>query len=381
MASPQRDQPGGPEIAVVGVSVRDTCGVHDHADLLAAELTRDGIECSSHWLVRRERSLSGSYGEMRSWLRGLEGELESERPRAIVLHYSVFSYSYRGAPVLVPPLVRMLRRLRIPVIGVLHEFAYPWGLGGLRGLVWALTQRAVLADLLGACSALIVTTDWRARWIGSRRLLPHRPVLVAPVFSNLPSPAPGVSPDGTETVVGLFGYSYQGAAVSLVLDAISGLRGNGRQVRLRLLGAPGEDSEAGRAWVAGTAERSMQDALSFTGRLTAQDLSDAIARCDVLLFVDVDGPSPRKGTLAGSLASGRPVIAIDGRHTWRALVSAGAARVVAPEADALAGAIDSLLVDRAGLDALGARGSAFAASEMGVARTAEAVRELLTGRD
>ena len=194
----------------------------------------------------------------------------------------------------------------------------------------------------GACSALIVTTDWRARWIGSRRLLPHRPVLVAPVFSNLPSSAPGVSPDGTEPVVGLFGYSYQGAAISLVLDAISGLRGNGRQVRLGCWAHPARIPRRAGPGSPGRQSAPCRMHCRSPGGFGAGSIGRdrplrraAFRRCGRALAA--------QGTLAGSLASGRPVIAIDGRHTWRALVSAGAARVVAPEADALAGAIDSLL--------------------------------------
>jgi hypothetical protein len=37
----------------------------------------------------------------------------------------------------------------------------------------------------------------------------------------------------------------------------------------------------------------MQERLSFTGVLPAQSLSNALAACDVLLFTDSAGPSPR----------------------------------------------------------------------------------------
>ena len=70
------------------------------------------------------------------------------------------------------------------------------------------------------------------------------------------------------------------------------------------------------------------DALSFSGPLPAQDLSDELAACDLLLFADDPGPSSRKGTLAASLASARPVIAIDGPQGWSELAEAGAVRVV-----------------------------------------------------
>ena len=38
--------------AVVGVSQAATCGVRDHAMLLAEALTEEGVSCSMHWLGR-----------------------------------------------------------------------------------------------------------------------------------------------------------------------------------------------------------------------------------------------------------------------------------------------------------------------------------------
>ena len=54
-------QPERPDVAVVGFSVRDTCGVHEQnaADLLTAEFDREGLVLEPR-LVRRERSLRAS---------------------------------------------------------------------------------------------------------------------------------------------------------------------------------------------------------------------------------------------------------------------------------------------------------------------------------
>jgi glycosyltransferase involved in cell wall biosynthesis len=111
--------------------------------------------------------------------------------------------------------------------------------------------------------------------------------------------------------------------------------------------------------------------------LPAQALSNALAECDVLLFADTTGPSSRKGTLAGSLASGRPLVAIDGRRTWSELIRCEAAEVVAPTSQAFAEAIAALLADEDAREALGARGRTFYEREMDIARTTEAVSRLL----
>lgn len=361
----------------VGMSVSATCGVRAHAGLLAQALSHEDVSCSMCWLSRSEASLPAARSQVRAWTRELAGELERGQPDAILMHYSVFAYSYRGLPFFVHPVLSVARRSRVPVIAVMHELVYPWTIGGWRGKAWALSQRALLIDVMQASSAVVATADFRLDWLASRRWLPRRPAALAPVFSNLPAPTGAGPPERRGGVVGLFGYSYEGAAVSLVLDALRLLEEQGVDAELVLLGAPGRPSPAADMWLAQARERGVERALSFSGSLPAQELSNALAQCDVLLFVGAYGPSSRKGTLAGSLASGRPLVALDGPRRWSELTQAEAACVVKPTAEALADGIRALLADEGLREALGARGRAFAEEQMGVARTAKAVRGLL----
>jgi glycosyltransferase involved in cell wall biosynthesis len=277
----------------------------------------------------------------------------------------------------VHPTLSALRRARRPVVTVLHEFAFPWRYRGWRGDVWAISQRTLLIDVMRASQATMVTEELRAQWLASRAWLPKRPVVVAPVFSNLPPPLNGSRPHRTRRVIGMFGYSYEAAGVSLVLDAVSALRMRGIDFELLLLGAPGRSSAAGERWIGAAGARGVGDSLSFSGALPVQILSDELAACDLVLFADPAGPSSRKTTLAASLASGRPVVAIDGHRRWSELVRSQAACVVAPTPDALADAIGELLADEGRREALGARGREFAAHEMTAASSAEAVKALL----
>jgi glycosyltransferase involved in cell wall biosynthesis len=364
------------EIAVVGISLSAHCGVRDYAGTLAGALEEEAVSCTFHWLRRGERSLRASRAEIDAWRRELLGELGERRPDAILLHYSVFTHSHKGVPLFVPPVLSTLRSAGVPIVTVLHEFAYPWRYGGWRGAVWAVSQRLLLIEVVRACAAMLVTADFRASWLASRAWLPKRRVLVAPVASALPPPASGPTPAEVPTL-GLFGYSYQGAGIALTLDALLELREMGLPAWLRLLGAPGPASPAGEAWTAGARARGLEEALSFTGALPAQELSDALAECEVLLFADTAGPSSRKSTLAASLASGRPVVALDGPTTWRELLDARALLLAPPRSRALAEAVSSLLSDAEARDQLGARGRAFSEREMGVGRAARATRELL----
>lgn len=352
--------------------------MRDHAVLLGEALGRQNVSCSTHWLWRKEVSLRGTRSEFLRWTGALAAELDRSRPDAVILHYSVFSYSYRGFPLFVRPTLAALRDSEIPLVTILHEFAYPWKRGGLHGKAWALTQRAILINVMRVSGAVVVTAPFRAEWLASQRWLPRRPTALAPVFPNLPPPSPGDSrPDRAGGVVGLFGYAYEGAAVSLVLDALRLLHDRGLRVGLRLLGAPGPGTAAAEAWLAGARRRGIEPSLSFSGVLAAQELSDALADCDVLLHPEPSGPTSRKGTLAASLASGRAVVAIDGPRRWSELVESEAAEVVSPTASALAEAVAGLLEDRSRLEVLGARGGAFARRAMGVQRSAEAVAGLL----
>ncbi|HUN78796.1 MAG TPA: glycosyltransferase [Solirubrobacteraceae bacterium] len=364
-------------VAAVGMSIRPQCGVRDHATLLAGGLGEAGVGCSLHWCQREASSLRAARSEHRAWLAELSAELARERPDALLLHYSVFAFSHRGVPLLVPATVDALRQVGAPLIVFGHELAFPWRQKGWRGDAWALSQRAALLGLVRAASGIVLTADFRLRWLSSRRWLPRRPLALAPVFSNLPPPAPEAGRVRDAHTVGVFGYRYDACAIALALDAVALLRERVPAARLVLLGAPGARSASGRAWLAAARERGVESALSFSGPLPAQELSDALAACPVLLFADAPGPASRKGTLAGSLASGRPLVAVDGHRRWDELVSGDAVRLVGADAPAVAGALAGLLADERGREELGARGRAFAEHSMGLERTVAAVQGLL----
>jgi glycosyltransferase involved in cell wall biosynthesis len=372
-----RAAPAGARLAVVGISTRRVCGVRDHALLLADALGRDDVSCTLHWLSSAGGSLSVSRARLRTWTSELAVERDRSLPKAILFHYSVFAYSHRGLPLFVHPTLVALRRTHIPVVTVLHELVYPWLRGGLRGSAWAVSQRAALVEVMRASSAVLVTADFRAEWLASRPWLPRRPVAVAPVFSNLPRSTHAPPATRAVPVVGLFGYSLDPPTIALVADALRALADRDVRVRLELLGAPGRPSAVADAWLQAAGSRGVADALSFSGTLPAQELSDALAVCDVLLYADAMGPASRKGTLAASLASGRPLVALEGRRRWVEFLESDVACVVARTARALAEALGALLGDERAREELGARGRAFAERTMGVARTAEVVRGLL----
>ncbi|HMD58003.1 MAG TPA: glycosyltransferase [Solirubrobacteraceae bacterium] len=359
----------------MGVSVEAIDGVRDYALVLADALRAEGVSCSLHWLSTY--GLTGArHTHMRAWTRALPDQVRDAGADALLFHYSAFSYYRRGLPLLVHPMVTALRRCGVPLLTTGHELAYPWRREGAKGMVWASADRVALRELVAASDAVVVTTEFRLRWLRSRWWLPTRPISSAPVFSNLPPPA--VRPPAARIVpeLGLFGYALDAGTISLVLDAMRSLLERGLEPRLLLLGRPGRWGAADE-WSRQARARGLSHALSFPGVLAAQELSDVLARCDALLYAQPIGPTSCKGTLAGSLASGRPLVALEGRRRWQQLLDADAARVVPRDALALADALTELLDDPRTSETLGARGRAFAEQEMGVARTLEVVVGLL----
>jgi glycosyltransferase involved in cell wall biosynthesis len=369
---------GGPRTAALGISTTPICGVRDHGALLAVALEREGCPCSTHWLDRQVSGLSAARAEVGAWAQALPAELADARAEAALLHYSVFSYSYRGLPLFTHPALAAVRRAKLPLVTLLHEFVYPWRRDGVRGGAWALSQRALLIDVMRASDALVTTTDFQAEWLASRRWLVKRPIAVAPVFSNLPTPAvrpPRVRPDTAR--IGLFGYAYGRETIGIVIGALRVLQDRGVAAQLRLLGAPGAASPAGEAWLAAACAAGLTRAPSFSGLLAAQALSDALAACELLLFVDPLGPNSRKTTLAASLASSTPVLALDGPRRWSELADAHAAEIVPRSAQALADALAALLADAQARERLATRGRQFAEQRMSAPSAARTIATLL----
>jgi glycosyltransferase involved in cell wall biosynthesis len=340
-SAPRRSTASSPAaIFSVGVSTSPVCGVRDYARVVGRAIEERGVVAPERWLeVGCDRPLE-SWRATRRWLEALGSDLRELAPDSIVWHYSVFSYGYRGLPTLVPLFARTLRASGVPVVTVAHEFVYPFGTRGARGALLASAQRVALPAVVRASSAIVVTTDKRRAWFESRRWLPRREIHVLPVPSNLPQAGTsGRSPSGTspsELVLGVFSFAAESIRPAPVASALRLLRGEGLDARLVLIGAPGESSPQGAAWRHAARTEKVEDAISFTGVLEPDLLAQALGAVDVVLFVDADGPSSRRSSLAATLAAGKPVVAYDGPATWSAAVAAGALAVVPATGEDLA---------------------------------------------
>ena len=362
---------------VIGSSSSEICGVRDYAGRMSDELLNQGISITTCWWNRApNESLSKTSTSANTWQLRVNRHIADMRPSAIVLHYSAFAFSFRGIPICFRGLMKALDP-DIPLITILHEYAYPWHRNRWKGIVWGISQRAVLRILVRNSTSLVVTTSQRRDWIASRRYLPDRPTAVSPVFSNLPPPTSRTLSKGSKILIGLFGYGQEGTTIELTLQTLARIHELGFDADLRLLGSPGAHSPIGHLWRAIAAKLKVLEYVDFTGVLDAQVLSDSLASCDILLLMDTDGPTARKTTLAASLGSGRPVIAIDGPNAWSDIVESNALIVTEPTVAALSVAIITLVNDPDESSLVGRRGLSFAGMYMSLSRSTKVITDLI----
>jgi len=296
----------------------------------------------------------------------------------VLWHYSSFSYTLRGIPFPGILLGLVLRHRQVAVVTLLHEPAYAFGRRGLKGSIQALTQQLVLPLVLVGSDVLVVTTSARARAL---RLLPpplRRPVHCLPVFSTLGEgrEVQAATAETVGLVIGVPSWTSDGVQPQVLMEAVRMLPPT-TSPRVLLLGAAEATSPEAMQWLRLAAQMGLADRIDFTGVVGAEELSRSIASCDLIVFVNGEGPSSRKTTLAAALAHGKAIVALDGWQRWSELLRAQAVEIAAPQPAALSGAIGRLLSDGRERKALASRAEAFYAAHMTLADVAGALETIL----
>jgi len=360
----------------------DPSGVTDYGHLLNQALRRKGLEVDEHWSVN---SATGCSAAAHATINLLRRAMAIPPGTATLWHYSSFAYGMRGIP-LPGVLFGVVVRIRGgTVITIVHEAVYPWGRRGWRGGLQALTQRVALLGVILGSHVLVVTTSGRAELFGRLPRPLARAVEYLPVFSTIGEPAePAEIRDRADPpVVGVLSHSSEGAMAELLFEAVARLP---REIvpRIVLLGAPGPSSRGGLHWQSLARRRAMEQHLEFTGVLPEGQLGERLRSCDLILFLDPDGPTSRKTTLAAGLAHGMPIIAVDGPDRWVELVDRGAVVLVSADGHGLALAIAGLLASPERRRDLGGKAQAFYRERMGLdlvaAGMSHVIAETMQGR-
>ncbi|MGI8425184.1 MAG: glycosyltransferase [Actinomycetota bacterium] len=239
------------------------------------------------------------------------------RPQAVILHYSPFAYGAHGLPLIAPFLPLVARILRLRVTTILHEVYFPWGRSGLRGLIWALFQRAALVPVLLGSSSLIVTSEEQRERLSNPFVRSGRRAFKIPVWSTIPVQLQDAGDLGNrpeaQKVLGTFGWARRDAAIDVVLDAVRSLVSERFDIKLLFIGAPGPHSHEAQQWKEAAASRGIGSRVVFTGEKSEpEQISVDLSSLDVYLHVDPAGVSTGRTSLAAAFAHGRPIVAFVG---------------------------------------------------------------------
>ena len=286
-----------------------------------------------HWLSRTDGSLRGARAELLTGPRVL-----GERSwRASARRGRCSTTRSSPTPTAACPLFVARRRLPrfalrdVPLVVVLHEFAYPWGRAVRAGNVWALSQRAALLGRRArvsrrSSSPAVPRRVARAPGAGCR----GGAIGFAPVFSNLPAAERrgGRRPERPARASGCSATPTRAPPWTLVLDALRDA------ARPRPAGAAacssarrGPPRRAAGSWRAGARRAASSRRCSVLGGAPAagalrraRRLRCAAVRRTVRARPRARARSPRRSPPA------RPVVALDGRLAAGRSCSTRAAR-------------------------------------------------------
>ncbi len=347
-----------------------SCGVGDYASRLAEELTAAGNGVTVLTApADAPRHFSSSLREqpLRGWrdLRPAIEAIVASAPDHVQLEYSGYAWGRWGFAWWLNALLFCLRLRRISVHVGLHELAISMRQHPLQTPV-ALAQWFHIALTLGAVNSAAV--NMRSRVSSLERFFPwwREKIRYRPNSSNIPvirySEAEradyrrerGVSTG--ELVVATFGLFHPAKNYEALIEAVSLVRGS-RTVRLWMLGNFAVASPEYIARLKNTEHAAgIQDAVWWSGRLEAADISRALQSADVFVLPQPDGHLTRSGAFMAAAAHGLPVVAVrqpGGRdqaefthaeHLWLAKQSTG---------EEFAAAIRQLAGDPAGAERMG----------------------------
>ena len=268
-------------------------GISDYTSLLVDTLREAGTETCV-------MSGAGSHADLtvERWSWRNFGMIRRELARHDI---GIVHIQYQTGAFQMHPVINMLPRLlsSVPVVTTFHDLRAPYlfpKAGRLRNL--SVSRLARWSD------AVIVTNPADRRLLESRGIDVHE----IPVGPSLPPAEPNLK---LGRHVGFFGYPSVQKGFDVLVKALGQIDSLNRPP-LTVIGSLPDDAGIHGFYSVREAEAiaaTHQVQLTWTGRLTPQDASNALASCGTIAFPYPGGATLRSSALIAAVQIGRPVVA------------------------------------------------------------------------
>jgi glycosyltransferase involved in cell wall biosynthesis len=270
--------------------------------------------------------------------------IRADRACSVLVQYVPHAYGFKAMNL---PFCLWLQSFRHADLTVMfHEVAFPVGRAqplrhNLLGAVTRLMARLVSHS---ATRIMVASARWQVLLI---RLGATAPISWVPVPSNIPVVKDAAATakwrrrctEETGLLIGHFA-NYSDYSVERLSQVMPGLLAERRQLSLLLLGAKSGEL---RQRLLDTNPQ-LAGLVHASGPLPPQDLSAAIAACDLMVQPYPDGVSTRRGSTAALLAHGRAIVTTNGIATERLWnVSGAVATAPADDPNGLRDTISQML--------------------------------------
>lgn len=314
-----------------------TDGVKDYCTLLGGALAKRGVNLAQVHVNWAEDGWSAA-------LQSLDHQAKEWRGQLVLFQYTALAWSKRGFPFRALRTIDLLLRSGARVEIVFHEFRRQ---DAGRGLIQPL--RAVCQDFVPrrlfkrAALSIFTVPPGKVSWLPAG----HSAAFI-PIGANVPE-APEAQADGPiagaarEKTVAVFCFTpspNRELEIDDMIHAAQTAQRAGQKVHLLILGRGSREvlPEIERR-LAGSGVRA-----SASGILPAEEISQALAQSDALLFVSGQLSQKRGSALAG-VACGLPIVGYGGEVEGTPLVEAGLELAPYRSREALAEALVRVLAD------------------------------------
>lgn len=318
-------------------------GIGDHVLMLAQALTAAGVEVGvvtslpadgDPWPVL-------AVGARWDWraITSLARRLRAARAPVVSFHFQIGMYGNRAAVCFLPLAMRILGC--VPTVTTFHDLDGP--------RLWGRLHR--LGPLIAMLGSSMVVVCSRRQHLGTRRLpLLGRRVVHVPIGPTIPAlePAPAARSEAAATCrVVCHGFVWRNRGLESVVAACGRTAGRGHGLELVFAGGIVDAGHPAELLALADATGLGRTNVTFSGDLTAPQMSRLLASADIAVLPFPTGVSTGRSTFANCAVHGLPVVTTRDPLNCPPELVDGENVLLYPPGDeaALAACLESLCID------------------------------------